>query len=368
MRIVHFLGTMQPGHDGVVRFIYRLREGFKKTADEYLYISPLLPPDPGPDQFWVPSVPVPIYPSYRIATVTAQSIEKLLGDKKPDLIHLHTPCPLGNAGLRYGLSLGIPIVATYHSHFPAYLSYYHLSIFKNFVWNYTQRFYNRCTTTIITSQAIEEQLHAHGVERLTKLYPGVDTGQFSPTNYSEAFRKRIGAEGKTLITYVGRLVWEKNITLIVNAWNQIKNREHLRLMIVGDGPVRKKLQALLPDAYFTGFLPETELPVAYASSDIFVFPSMMETFGSVTIEAMASGVPVIVARGSAACDFVVDGKNGLLVDPFDPKPLIAAIERLAASPDERKKMAVEAVHASKNFSWNNTLQNYLNLYDSLLKR
>jgi phosphatidylinositol alpha 1,6-mannosyltransferase len=366
MRIVHFLGTMRPGHDGVVRFIYRLREGFKKTGDDYLFISPMLPPEPGEDQLWVPSVPVPVYPDYRIATVTESSIRKLLGDRKPDLVHVHTPCPLGNAGLKYGLSCGVPVIATYHSHFPAYLPFYHLSFTESFVWRYVTSFYNRCATTIITSKAIQDQLEAHGVKNLLKIYPGVDTRDFSPRNRSEDFRKKIGAEGKTVLAYVGRLVWEKNLRLVVDAWKKIKDRSKMRLLVVGDGPMRKQIQKELPDAYFTGFLPENELHSAFASSDIFIFPSMMETFGSVTIEALASGVPAIIARGSAACDFVLNGKNGIIVDPVDPTELVAAIERLVNFPEERQKMSTEAVRSSRSFSWEETLEKYLALYDKFL--
>lgn len=190
----------------------------------------------------------------------------------------------------------------------------------------------------------------------------MDTKRFSPEYRSDEWRRSVGGDKKTILTFVGRLVWEKNLRLLAEAATQMKHSASAKIVIVGDGPAREKLQEMMPEAHFTGFLKGEPLTTAYASSDAFVFPSITETFGNVTVEAMAAGLPAICASRGGACDIVQPGENGLLVDGQDSAELAHAMDQLVADPAMRARMATAALESSKHYEWENTAQRYRDLY------
>lgn len=368
-KIAHFLGTMRPGHDGVTRVIYRLRALFARENAHHIFISPILPPVPPEDMRGVRSIPFPASTDYRISLTTARSIEKVLGKDVPDLIHIHSPCTLGKAAIRYALKRGIPIVTTYHTHFPTYMEYYHLEALAPITWGWLKSIYNKADANIIPSSATLKDLEAAGLPNLVYIPHGVDTSNFSPKHRSDAWRAEVAGPdhaGKVILTFVGRLVWEKNLLLLAQAFKLMKHRENVKLVIVGEGPARAKLEEMLPEAHFTGQLKEGFVGTAYASSDVFVFPSVTETFGNVTVEAMASGLPAICAAAGGAMDMVEPEKTGLLVSAEDPSELAAAMDRLATEPETRKRMSEAALVAVKRFEWESTTRRYESLYRQVM--
>jgi glycosyltransferase involved in cell wall biosynthesis len=194
----------------------------------------------------------------------------------------------------------------------------------------------------------------------------VDTRAFSPEHRSQEWRRAVGGEDKVIATFVGRLVWEKNLMLLAEAYQLLRHRDRVKMVIVGDGPARAKLQELMPDAYFTGQLSEKDLPPAYASSDIFVFPSVTETFGNVTVEAMASGLPAICAAAGGACDIVNEGENGLLVSAEKPQDLASALDHLVENPGLRARMAENALQSISRYQWNRAVASYETMYRGLI--
>ena len=367
MKIAHFLGTMRPEHDGVTRVVYRLRELFDRSFAEHLFISPIGSQTPQDDIRTVPSIPFPLSTQYRLAMVNQDSVQRVLGNDKPDIIHIHSPDPLGWAAMRYARHVGIPMVATYHTHFPSYAKYYHLEFAAPIGWQILRALYSSSQALIVPSQATLEELADHGFKNLIHIPHGVDSDSFSPANRSEAWRSSILGDdpNRVIVSFVSRLVWEKNPMVLVKAWKQLNNKGRAKLVIVGDGPARAKLEQLLPEAHFTGKLSGAPLFEAYASSDIFVFPSITETFGNVTVEAMASGLPAICAIAGGARDIVIPGKNGLLFDADKPIQLAHAIDELVTNPELRLQMSKAALESVKRFRWDTTVSAYERVYQDV---
>ena len=367
MKIAHFLGTMRPEHDGVTRVVYRLRELFDRSFAEHLFISPIGSQIPQDDIRTVPSIPFPLSTQYRLAMVNQDSVQRVLGNDKPDIIHIHSPDPLGWAAMRYARHFGIPMVATYHTHFPSYAKYYHLEFAAPIGWQILRALYSSSQALIVPSQATLEELADHGFKNLIHIPHGVDSDSFSPANRSEAWRSSILGDdpNRVIVSFVSRLVWEKNPMVLVKAWKQLNNKGRAKLVIVGDGPARAKLEQLLPEAHFTGKLSGAPLFEAYASSDIFVFPSITETFGNVTVEAMASGLPAICAIAGGARDIVIPGKNGLLFDADKPIQLAQAIDELVTNPELRLQMSKAALESVKRFRWDTTVSAYERVYQDV---
>lgn len=365
MRIVHFAGTLRENQDGVTRVLYRMREEAKNSSNKYSFITAALPHEAQPDMVGVKSIPFILNTDYPLAVCTPRTVSKLLANENPDLVHIHSPCTLGNAAIRYGLSRGLPVVATYHTHFPTYLRYYKMDLFAGIGWKFIRSFYSRCDAVIVPSKATLDDLEAQGMKNLIHIPHGVDTDHFSPRFRSSEWRENVGGNDKIIVGFVGRLVWEKNLMALVEAYDALRNKDKIRMVIVGDGPARKKLEILMPYAHFTGFQTREEVAVSYASMDVFVMPSVTETFGNVTVEAMASGVVAVCAAAGGALDIIDPGVTGVLVAPNDSLALAQAIDQIVEQPQMRKKLADAGLSASQQFQWKKTLERYEALYSEL---
>jgi glycosyltransferase involved in cell wall biosynthesis len=354
IRVAIFNGTLQPGHDGVTRVLFKLLDHLVLAGTPVECFSAMVP-EPGEQQVpmhLVPSVRFPLYPEYRLALPGWNAFARALRRFSPTIIHINSPCSLGFAAMRYGQSFGIPVVATYHTHFPKYAAYYRLPALEPCGWNYLRSLYNSCERTFVPSRPILEELAVQGIRNLEWLPHGVDAELFHPCHRSTEWLRAHELEGKTVLLFAGRLVWEKDLRTLVDAWRQLRTRRpDARLVLAGDGPIRQELIPLLPDAVFLGHLSSKELATAYASSDIFIFPSTTETFGNVILEAMASGaVPVCAAAGGAA-DLLQDGITGVLFRPGDAEDCIAKTSHLIQQPGLRHAMAQHSLARARMQSW-----------------
>lgn len=314
----------------------------------------------------VPSIPLPGRPEYRLAFGLGGAARRALEDFQPDLIHIAVPDLLGHAALAFARARAIPAVATYHTRYETYLKHYwHLAPLEGLLTKILRRFYGRCREVYVPSESMRQALLTDGLVDNFKPWPrGIDTDRFTPARRSSEWRVRhgIGAD-ELVVLHVSRLVREKRLDTLTAALNRL-GMPH-RVVIVGDGPDRGFAQAQLPHAIFTGFLSGDDLAMAYASSDLFIFPSDSESFGNVTLEAMASGLACVCADATGSRSLVVDGETGFLADASDAAAFAAHLARLAKDPGLRARMGAAGRARAMTFSWDETLARMLDYYRAL---
>lgn len=315
----------------------------------------------------VPSIPLPGRPEYRLAFGLPGALQRQMLDFQPDVIHIAVPDLLGHAALSLAHRHNIPAVASYHTRYETYLKHYwYLAGLEYLLKNILRRFYGRCREVYVPSDSVREALLAGGLRDNFKPWPrGIDTGRFTPQKRSPEWRARycLGAD-ELVVLHVSRLVREKRLDTLTGALNRIAQPH--RVVIVGDGPDRSAAERELPHAIFTGFLSGEELATAYASSDIFVFPSDSESFGNVTLEAMASGLPCVCADATGSRSLVVAGETGFLAPADDAAAFAAQITALATDPALRQRMGTAARARARTFSWEETMARMLGYYRALL--
>ncbi len=369
VRVAYFAGSMKPGQDGVTRVLYRLVDALESRGVPNIFFSPVMPPEGErrTQMVEVPSVQFPLHREYRLAVPGHKRFERDLKEFSPDLLHINSPCSLGHAAVRYGNRHGIPVVATYHTHFPSYARYYGITPLTGLAWNYLRSLYNGCERVYAPSEPIMKELNTQGILNLRFLPHGVDTGKFHPGFRSQEWRERLGIQRKSVLLFAGRLVWEKDLRTLAQAYRLLRLRRNDAVLVVaGDGPARKELEGLMPGAVFLGFQSGTALSTAYASSDILIMPSTTETFGNVTIEAMASGLAPVCAAEGGACGLVQNGVTGLLTRPRDPADLMEKILGLLKHPGQRAAIADQALQFARMQTWDRIFDELICDYEEVV--
>ncbi len=316
----------------------------------------------------VPSLPLPGRPEYLFSLGLRGSARRALDAFAPDLVHVATPDATGLDARRFARRHRLPLVATYHTHFASYLDYYGFGWFERPGWRILRWFYRPFDRVYVPSKSMGDVLRAHGLGANLALWPrGVDTDLFTPARRSEAWRAAQGVRpGEVLVTYVGRLVAEKGLTVFADAIQALTAaRVPHRSLVVGEGPIRAELEARLAATRFLGHLEREALATAYASSDVFVFPSETETFGNVTLEAMASGVPTVCADAPGSRSLVIPEETGLLCPPRDAAAFTAAVRRLVEDAPLRHAMGRAAAERAQAYSWPRVLRRMLDEYRTL---
>jgi glycosyltransferase involved in cell wall biosynthesis len=359
---------MRPEHDGVTRVLYRLLAYLNKHDIKSIFLSPIVPSDDRGTQFHkVPSITFPLYQDYRFALPGLRYFEQELRAFRPDILHINSPCSLGYAAVTYAQRNRIPVVATYHTHFASYAKYYNVTALEGLSWRYIRKLYNSCQRTFVPSEPILKELHEHGIRHLEFLPHGVDAEVFNPKLRDQEWKNKIGAQGKHVLLFAGRLVWEKDLKTLAEAYKLLtEKRSDVVFVLAGDGPVRDDLARQMPEAIFLGHQAQHDLAVAYASSEVFVFPSTTETFGNVTLEAMACGLPPICARAGGAYGIIRDGWNGLLAAPRCSRSLTEKIELLLDNPVLRETISNEAYAFAQQQQWENIFERMFASYDSVI--
>ncbi len=315
------------------------------------------------------SVPAPGRPEYRLSLGLSREARRALDCFDPDLFHVATPDLLGHQAQRLARRAGKPVVASYHTHFSSYLSYYGLGGLETPLWWALRRFYRRCDQVYVPTPSIAASLRDHGVTAGLRLWPrGVDAARFNPARRSLAWRRAHGiADDETVVLFVSRLVWEKGLATLAETLQTLQRRDvpH-RSVVVGDGPAGAELRARLGDTVFTGRLEGVELATAYASADLFLFPSETETFGNVVLEAMASGLAAVCADATGSRDLQVPGVTGYLVTPGDSAAFAAATTALLSDVALRRDLARAAYARSQAYHWDAVLARVASYYEQVL--
>jgi phosphatidylinositol alpha 1,6-mannosyltransferase len=369
IRVVHFAGTMRPGHDGVTQVLYRMTTSLSALGVDHMFVSPEVPPpsEQPVRMLEVPSMAFPLYRDYRLAAPGMRHFAEEVLEFRPDILHIHSPCSLGYSAVRFGKKHQIPVMATYHTHFASYAKYYNFQVLEPFGWNYLRHIYDGCDGILVPSLPILDVLWDQGIRRLHHLPHGVDTNVFQPSFRSFEWHRANGIPaGNQVLLYAGRLVWEKDLSTLAKAYQLLKQkRNDITLVFAGNGPVRRELETMVPGAVFLGQLDTRALATAYASSDIFVFPSTTETFGNVIVEAMASGLVPVCARAGGAAGTVQHGVTGLLTEPRDPVDFAGAVEFLLDFPAKRQAMALQSLEFARRQSWETIFRRMLEVYEDV---
>ncbi len=267
---------------------------------------------------------------------------------------ISTPGPIGLTALLAGKILGLRTSGIYHTDFPQYVRILTDDNFlETLTWNYMKWFYEQLDLLCVNSEGYRRAWTDRGIApaKIKILPRGLDTALFHPSRRDPVFWKGYGIPaGQTVLLYVGRVSKEKDLDVIVNAWPKLRDTG-ASLAFVGDGPYLKELRTLLPDAAFTGTLAGQELARAFASADVFIFPSTTDTFGNVILEALASGIPCVVSDQGGPKDLIVDGTTGFITRALDVEDFARQITQLVADPTLRQAMSIEAHRAVQGRDW-----------------
>ncbi|MCX7880335.1 MAG: glycosyltransferase family 1 protein [Ignavibacteria bacterium] len=363
MKIVITAGSLKENEDGVTRVLYRQVEYLRQHNVDFLAISPKTDANAKiNNQFSVSYIPFPLYTNYKVSLPKKEKIKRIIASYEPDIVYINSPCSLGYVSIKICKELGIPAVATYHTHFPSYLRYYRLSIFEKLVWKYVRYFYNHCDAVIVPSTTVLEELKYYGIDNLVYLPHGVDTNLFNPNKNNIDFRNTLVPPDKKIVLFVGRIVKEKNFDVLEDAIRILSSkRDDFVLVVAGDGPYLRHYQKRIPNSLFLGKLDPERLSNLYASSDIFAFPSVTESFGNVILEAMASGLPPVVANSFGASELIKHNHDGLLAEPNDSFSLAENIDYLLSNDDSRRRLGYNAYQKSLNYSWDSILSIFYNI-------
>jgi glycosyltransferase involved in cell wall biosynthesis len=317
-----------PKIDGIVTMLTKTVECLRQNGDEVLIFAPSGGPKEiyGAEVVGLPSISFPLYPELRVA-LPRRSMRRKLEEFRPDVLHLFEPALLGIGGIYYSEELGIPLVVSYHTNLPAYLSYYGLGAIEKLTWKLMRVRHQRADLNLCTSTAMIDDLCAHRIDRLALWERAVDATCFRPNARNDEIRRYLsqGEPEKPLLLYVGRLSAEKNVARLKDLFPALPG---MRLAIVGDGPLRQDLERHFEgtSTFFTGYLKGERLAGAYASSDLFVLPSQTETLGLVLLEAMAAGCPVVACRAGGVPDAVEHEVTGFLFEPEDRASFVETVK------------------------------------------
>jgi len=301
----------------------------------------------------VPGFSLPMYPELRIGRPAGGQLAARWGTRRPDLLYIATEGPLGWSALRAARRLGIPIVSGFHTRFDRYTGHYRLGLFMPLVRRYLRRFHNATALTLAPTPQLRDTLASEGFGRIAVIPRGVDTDLFTPARRNAALRRHWGLDdGQLAVLCVGRLAPEKNLEEAIWAFRALQAvQPAARLIMVGDGPQRAALEAAHPDIVFAGMQQGTALAEHYASADLFLFPSRTETFGNVTLEAMASGLPVVAFDDAAAALHLRHRASGMLVPNAGPSRFADAARELASDAQLRRRLGHAARAYAENIGW-----------------
>jgi glycosyltransferase involved in cell wall biosynthesis len=320
LRLALVTETFPPEVNGVARTLGRWVEAFRSRGHAVEVIRPRQRHEqPGPGL--VHGFSLPFYPQVRLGVAGPRRLRSLLGEFRPDLVHIATEGPLGWSALLAAATLGIPVASSFHTNFDHYADHYGFLGVGRLALACLRWFHNRTLVTLVPSQATRARLLADGVERVEIWSRGVDAEQFHPRHRDEGLRASLGlGPDDPLLLYVGRLAPEKNLQALLDAFARLRRqvspgrRDRLRLALVGGGPLEETIRTAQPDGVvLAGVQQGLALSRWFASADVFAFPSVSETFGNVVLEAQASGLPVVGFDTQGVNERVAAGEDGLLV-------------------------------------------------------
>ncbi len=359
LRVACVTETYPPEVNGVAITLAQVVDGLSQRYHDVQLIRPRQVHDkaalrkPGFREVLMRGMPIPRYPNLRMGLPAKGALVKEWSRHRPDIVHIATEGPLGWSALQAARLLKLPVSSDFRTNFHAYSKHYGMGWLDKPIMAYLRWFHNHAQCTMVPTDALRHELEGDGFRKLTVVSRGVDTARFSPHQRRAALRDQWGVNADDLVVAcVGRLAPEKNLSTLTSAWQAIRSvNERSKLVFVGEGPLRAQLQAEHPDAIFAGQRGGDDLAAHYASADLLLFPSLTETFGNVTTEALASGVPVVAFDYAAAAQLIRDNETGALVPYGDTAAYVRAALALAGNPALRGPMRLAARTSVASLSW-----------------
>ncbi|WP_314105857.1 glycosyltransferase family 1 protein [uncultured Stenotrophomonas sp.] len=348
MRYAIVTETYPPEVNGVALTVQGLEQGLRAAGHAVDLVRPRQAEEAeAAGALLVQGAGLPRYPGLRFGLPAPKRLTRQWQQQRPDAVYIATEGPLGWSALRTARRLGIPVATGFHTRFDEYLPDYGVAWLQAAALRWMRRFHNQADATLVPTQELQQFLTAQGFDRVRLLARAVDSSQFEPERRDPALREEWGIDGTGFAAiYVGRIAAEKNLALAVKAFRRLQQvRPKARFVWVGDGPAREKLAHENPDFIFCGVQRGDALARHFASGDLFLFPSRSETFGNVTLEAMASGVTTVAFDYGAAREHLRSGENGEAVD--DDGSFVEAAVRLAGNDAERERLGRNAATAMK---------------------
>lgn len=355
LRVAMVTETYPPEVNGVARTVAFMADGLRRRGHDVRLVRPRQNghDHAAPGELLARGLPIPRYPQLKMGMPARGVLLRAWSEARPDLVHIATEGPLGWSALGAAKRLGVPVATDFHTNFHAYSRHYGAAWLARPVMGYLRSFHNRASCTMVPTAEMAEQLAAAGYRGLCVVGRGVDPQVFSPGQRSGALRARWGADETTPVALcVSRFAPEKNFPLVIRAFEEMRRLQPAtRLVLVGDGPMAEALRSRNIGYVIAGRLVNGELSAHYASADIFLFPSTTETFGNVTLEAMASGLGIVAYDYAAARQHLAHGRSALLAPLGDAEAFLAHARRIARDPALARQLGAAARRAAESLTW-----------------
>lgn len=368
--------TFPPEVNGVAMTLGRIVDGLLRRGHAVQLVRPrqasesLIPAPLGLDEVLCRGIQLPAYKELRFGLPMKSRLLKIWQAKRPDIVHVATEGPLGWSAVAAARKLKLPVTSSFHTNFHSYSQHYGLGLLKTPIESYLRKLHNRTEATMVPTRALMQELQVRGFKNVSLLSRGVATDLFSPAKRSQSLRESWGAKPDDVVAlFVSRLAMEKNVGLAISAFRAMKLRlPDAKLVFVGDGPMRKQLEESCPEAIFAGVRKGEDLAAHYASGDVFLFPSLTETFGNVVPEALASGLAVLSYAKAAAKELITSGQNGVLVPPGEELEFINAAVDLATHPHKQQQIRQAAAASVAHLGWEAIYSSFAETLYSVLER
>jgi phosphatidylinositol alpha 1,6-mannosyltransferase len=374
LRIALVSGNYNYVRDGANQALNRLVGFLLSQGVKVRVYSPTVPQPAFPptgDLVSLPSIAAPGREEYRVPLGLPRRVRKDLEAFAPNIVHIASPDLSSHRAVTWARRRNIPAIASVHTRFETYLAYYHLEMLEPAVRAALRRLYRRCDALLVPAESTAAVLRAQRMNRNIAIWSrGVDRSQFHPGRRDLDWRRSLGiADGELVLAFLGRIVMEKGLDVFAAVHDELvrRNLPH-RVLVIGEGPARSWFEKALPAGLFIGHQEGADLARALASADLFLNPSITETFGNVTLEAMACALPVVAVSATGATSLVRDGETGLLAEPGDICALADAVSSYAADPALRRRHGEAGLAFARTQDWDVINASVLKTYTRAIER
>ena len=357
LRIALFTGNYNYVRDGANQALNRLVEYLLRQGASVRIYSPTVEDPafpPNGEIVSVPALPVPRRPEYRWPVMIPPRVKRDIKAFRPNICHIASPEILGHRAVTLSRRMNVPVIASVHTRFETYLRYYGLAFVEPLILAGLRRFYRRCDAIFAPSDSMAQLLREQRMNYNVGIWSrGIDTKIFNPGRRDPEWRRSLGIEDDVpVIGFVGRLVMEKGLDVFSDAVDCLEKRQvRHKVLVVGEGPAREWFEKRLPNAVFAGFQEGEELGRAVASMDMLFNPSVTETFGNVTLEAMACALPVVAAVATGSLSLVSDGVTGRLIRAGAIENFAEALAYYCENEEARRSAGAKGLQASIRYGW-----------------